>query len=434
LNGVTVTVNGLAAPISFVEPGEIKFQIPYETAVGQAIIIVNNGLGPSAPFTAQIFAAAPVIISIENQDSLPNTANSPAVAGSTASVFLTGLGAVTPPVADGAAAPSFPVSTSLLTPVVAIVSGAFTPLTVTSVGLVPGQVGVAQVNFLVPGGLTFGNVDEFLEVTMNGQTSLTNQFFVYNPNPSTPLQITTTTLPVGSIGVPYSDVLTATGGAPPYSNWAIVSGSLPPGLFLNGSAITGAPSTTSGSPFRFSVTVQDEFGIISAPQTLSISVAAPVTISTASLPGGGIGVPYSQTLTAAGGAGSPYVWEAYGSLPPGLTLSTATGVISGTPTLIAGSPFSFYVIASDAAGRSSAKIAFSIAISSPFSVSPASLAFSAQPGPLTGSGTITISNQWFGSCNFQRVCVYLPIEPSFGMAERFSCFRRNWHTELNREL
>jgi hypothetical protein len=53
-------------------------------------------------------------------------------------------------------------------------------------------------------------------------------------------------------------------------------------------------------------------------------------VTTASLPGATVGTAYSATLAASGGA-APLVWSATG-LPAGLSLNTATGEISGTPT------------------------------------------------------------------------------------------------------
>lgn len=64
---------------------------------------------------------------------------------------------------------------------------------------------------------------------------------------------------------------------------------------------------------------------------LQLQTAYPV-IETASLPDGVVGVPYTATLTAGGGA-PPYKWSlSQGALPSGLTLDAATGRITGTPT------------------------------------------------------------------------------------------------------
>jgi hypothetical protein len=69
----------------------------------------------------------------------------------------------------------------------------------------------------------------------------------------------------------------------------------------------------------------------------------PLVITTQSLPAATVGVPYSATLTATGGI-PPYTWTVIsGSLPPGLSLSSA-GVISGTPTTAGTYNFTVQVI------------------------------------------------------------------------------------------
>ena len=164
--------------------------------------------------------------------------------------------------------------------------------------------------------------------------------------------ITTSSFPEGQVGIPYSEGITATGV---HSPWTLAlnegSGPLPDGLSLtgdsvNGYYISGIPSA-AGS-FSFTLKVTDADGD-TATQDLSIHVKASPEITTASLPDGQVGTPYvSQTLAITGGT-TPYSWSiSTGSLPAGLTLDAAAGVISGTPTG-AGS-FAFTVRVTDNVG------------------------------------------------------------------------------------
>src|SRR5205085_74119 len=93
--------------------------------------------------------------------------------------------------------------------------------------------------------------------------------------PPNPPSITTSSLPGGQAGTSYSTTtLAASGGTAPYSNWVVSSGALPPGLALNLSSgtISGTPTTDTGSPFNFSVTVKDNVGSTSAAKPLSITI------------------------------------------------------------------------------------------------------------------------------------------------------------------
>jgi hypothetical protein len=131
-------------------------------------------------------------------------------------------------------------------------------------------------------------------------------------------------------GVPYSSGLTATGGLAPYT-YSISDGTLPPGLTLNPStgAITGTP-TAAGS-YGFDGNVVDSAGD-KANTYCSIKVTTPALGLSCASSTAQVGMAYSSGLVATGGT-SPYKYSiSSGSLPPGLTLNTSTGAITGTPT------------------------------------------------------------------------------------------------------
>jgi hypothetical protein len=146
-----------------------------------------------------------------------------------------------------------------------------------------------------------------------------------------PVSIVTTTLTPATIGTPYALAVVATNGLQPYA-WALTSGALPSGLQLN--AQTGLISGTLGRDAQtqmFQVAVTDgEVPPTSDQRTFKLIVN--VVIATTSLPAATIGVPYQTTASAVGGL-PPYGWlVSDGTLPAGLTLDTATGAITGTPT------------------------------------------------------------------------------------------------------
>jgi hypothetical protein len=67
--------------------------------------------------------------------------------------------------------------------------------------------------------------------------------------------VTTTTLPAGTVGVLYSQQLTASGGTPPYT-WTLSSGALPNGLNISASGLISGTPTTANT-FAFKVKVVD---------------------------------------------------------------------------------------------------------------------------------------------------------------------------------
>ncbi len=204
--------------------------------------------------------------------------------------------------------------------------------------------------------------------------------------PPISLLITTTALPSAVTGQAYSAALTALGGIPPASadSWSLVGGSLPPGLNLSAAGIISGTPTVVGT-FSFVVEVADT----ATPQHIasrqfSITVAPPVAITTPALPNAAPGAQYTQVVTATGGM-PPYTWTSTGTLPPGLTLSSTTGVISGIPTT-AGT-YTFSVMVSDSLGVF-ATASYTIVISTSVN-QPAQIAFLVQPSNAVGSQAIS---------------------------------------------
>jgi uncharacterized protein (TIGR03437 family) len=174
LANVQVTVNGTAAPLIYVGPSQIIFQVPYATAIGTASVVVTvNGIAsPSAPMTVQ--QAAPSILTyngnravVQNQDYTINTVSNPAKVGDVAIVYIIGSGPLSPAIATGAFAPNSPLSNETSTTKVTI-GGVTAPLIFA--GMAPGFAGPVQINFRVP---TMNPGDYSLQVTIG--TAQSNQ-------------------------------------------------------------------------------------------------------------------------------------------------------------------------------------------------------------------------------------------------------------------
>lgn len=165
-------------------------------------------------------------------------------------------------------------------------------------------------------------------------------------------------LPNTAVGVPYSEPITASGSTPDTYVYTVTAGALPPGLALSPltatKTVTLAGTPTTVGSYSFTITATDENGCqVSQAYTILVNpLACPiVTVLPATLPNPGLGFPYSQTISATGGA-APYTFSVTaGALPPGLALSPLgpdTASLSGTPT--ATGTFSFTITAIDANG------------------------------------------------------------------------------------
>ncbi len=144
------------------------------------------------------------------------------------------------------------------------------------------------------------------------------------------LTMTTSSLPNGTIGTPYSAEFAAEGGASPYS-WAIVLGDPPPGLSLNGSGLSGTPAVAGTYTFTLQAGDSGTPTRQLAAKVFTVTIAPSLVILTTSVPTGAVGTAYSASFQADKGQ-RPYAWSlAAGTLPAGLSLDAA-GALTGTPT------------------------------------------------------------------------------------------------------
>jgi subtilisin family serine protease len=209
---------------------------------------------------------------------------------------------------------------------------------------------------------------------------------------SAPPAVSAGSLPGGTVGSAYSATLGATGGTTPYT-WTLASGVLPAGLSLSvGGVISGQPTTAGTSSFTVRVTGNDG---LSSTAARSITVTTPFSITTESLPDGVQGTAYRQTLTASGGTGTLSWSRVSGTLPNGVSLSSA-GVLSGTPS--AANTFTFTVRVTDGASRT-AQATFTVVIAP---APPGSFNKSSPSNGATGRSRSRLSLSWGSSARVTR--------------------------------
>src|ERR1022692_3439699 len=234
------------------------------------------------------------------------------------------------------------------------------------------------VTFKVPTSITVSAATSY-QVSIAGTTSTGTAFASSNTASLTvnaPVANTThSPLPKGTVNVSYSQTLTATGGSGTYT-WAVAAGTLPGGLSLNTKTgvISGLPTARGLSHFKSKVPTALR---LPAAKEFAPTIAPPLTIPNSSpLPTGTVGVNYSQTVKATGGSGT-YTRSVSAGALPGLSLSSATGAISGQPTTAGPANFTIQVTDSN---QATATKAFAITFN------PALVITSGSPLPQGTSG------------------------------------------------
>jgi large repetitive protein len=171
------------------------------------------------------------------------------------------------------------------------------------------------------------------------------------PTPTPALSITTSGLPLATVGAAYSTTLSASGGSGAKS-WTIASGSLPAGLSLGSNGVLSGTPTAPGTT---SFTANVSSGGANSQRQFSLAVAAALQIAAPATQVAEVAVPLTIELNATGGS-APYRWElTQGSLPTHVGFigdqgNGAKAMIKGVPANSGSFPLTFRV--TDVLGRS----------------------------------------------------------------------------------
>jgi uncharacterized protein (TIGR03437 family) len=173
LGDVQVSVGGTTAPLLYVSPSQINFQVPGATPVGglEEIQVARISTGQVlASWLFQIDAVSPGLFTVDgsgsgqlaavNQDGSVNNGANPAKAGNIVTLYATGQGAVDGMPLDGQ--PAQGIVSTAETPQVFINSGFVPGGDVQFSGLAPGFAGLWQINVQVPSDAPPGDVVVFI--------------------------------------------------------------------------------------------------------------------------------------------------------------------------------------------------------------------------------------------------------------------------------
>jgi uncharacterized protein (TIGR03437 family) len=169
LQGASVWLGGRQLPLRYVSAGQINAQVScgIQPDSRQDLVVVH-GTAQSVPASVVVATAQPAIFTVNQRGSgqaaafwttpggsyVAADASNPVSAGAVVEIYCEGLGPAIPAVAEGSVAPANPLAWTAL-PVTATIGGQ--PAQVQFSGLMPGGVGVYQVNVAVPAGVPAGD-------------------------------------------------------------------------------------------------------------------------------------------------------------------------------------------------------------------------------------------------------------------------------------
>jgi hypothetical protein len=188
----------------------------------------------------------------------------------------------------------------------------------------------------------------------------------------------------------YNVGLAITSNAPSHGGGSVdaytVTPTLPAGLALNGTsgAISGTPTAITASA-SYTVTATNTAGSTTVSLTITVNDAAPSSLVYSSNPGiytKGVAI---TPNTPGHGGGAVTSYSVSPGLPAGLSLSTSTGVIDGTPTAITASA-NYMVTATNSGGSVTANLSLAVT-----DLPPTGLAYAFPTGTYT-VGTAIVAN------------------------------------------
>jgi hypothetical protein len=177
----------------------------------------------------------------------------------------------------------------------------------------------------------------------NGFGTDATQSFALTVDP--PVVVAPVALPAGQVGTTYGQTISASGPPGPYT-FAVTSGTTDGLSLSSGGLLSGTPA--AAGTFMFTVTATNGTNE-SGSRVYTLTIDPAVAVAPMTLPDGRVGSPYNQVISASGPPGPFTFAVASGTLPAGLSLSSA-GTLSGAPT--AAGTSSFTVTATNGANES----------------------------------------------------------------------------------